>query len=388
MRSWAGQPLRSAATSSRSGLNSMMAPITPISACSSRVIESVRMRRSDHDLMSSHRSSGKPEQVGGEPRRELGGEVVDHLEPPLRRLTASMSSSMRDWRNGLVLLDGPGREPPADEAALLEVLRVVEGDHVRLLHPDVGPVGARRREHVAAALDVEQVGVAGDRPEAVGVVAVDGCLAAGPGEEVVHPVEVDPPRRVEQVGGAGVGRGHGRTVPGTRRGQRASMSHDEAEAHDERERDVLRAPRHERGHHPGEEPGLPEVELPLGAEERGHDDGGEGGRWDLAQEALDARVGRRPGGARRRGTRPAWRRCRCRPARSPSRPGSRHEPRVRGEGRLVAGSAPIADGLGARAGRDAGQRSEEDAQVARARLVGEQGDEAADEGRDGGWSRS
>ena len=79
---------------------------------------------------------------------------------------------------------------------------------------DVGPVGAPRREHVAAALDVEHVGVAGDDPVAVGV-AVHGRLAAGPGEELVHPIEVRPPGRIEQVGRRGVGGAHRRrTVPG------------------------------------------------------------------------------------------------------------------------------------------------------------------------------
>ena len=60
MRSSVGQPLRSAAISSSSGLNSMIADITPMAASGSRSIESVRMSRSDHVLMSSQRSSGNP----------------------------------------------------------------------------------------------------------------------------------------------------------------------------------------------------------------------------------------------------------------------------------------------------------------------------------------
>ena len=62
----------------------------------------------------------------------------------------------------------------------------------------------------------------------------------------------------------------------------------------------------------GDEAGLGEVEVALGAEEGGEDDRGQGGGRDLAQQALDRRghVGQAVG--ERRGTRPAWRRCRCR----------------------------------------------------------------------------
>ena len=80
MRSSAGQPLRSAAISSSSGLNSMMADITPMAASGSRehrvgAHEPLRPRL---DVLPA--VLGEPEEVGGEPRRQLGGEVVHHLE--------------------------------------------------------------------------------------------------------------------------------------------------------------------------------------------------------------------------------------------------------------------------------------------------------------------
>ena len=306
----------------------MMALITPISASWSRVIESVRISRSDHDLMSSQRSSGKPRRSAV---RRDGSWAARSWTTSSRPCVADGVDELVDPRleERLVLLHGPGREPPADEPALLEVLGIVEGDHVRLLHPDVGPVGAPRGEHVAAPLDVDQVGVAGDGPQAVGLVAVHGCFAAGPGEEVVHPVEVGPPGRVEQVGGAGVDRAHGRTVLRTRRRQRASMSIT-TPMPTTRVRAMF-CVRHatRAATTPARKPGLPQVELALGAEEGRHDDGGQRGRRDLAQQPLDPRAARRRGGGRTRGTTPASRRCRCRPARSRSRPGSRDDARGR-----------------------------------------------------------
>ena len=176
----------------------MMAFIIPMSASLSKVMASVRIRRSDHDLMSGHRSSGKPSRSAVRRDGSWAARSCDHLEPALvghRRRAARRCGTAG---TPVVVLHGPRREPAADEPTLREVLGVVEGDGVRLLHGDVRPVGAAGGEHVAAPLDVDHVGVAGDDPVVVGV-AVDGRLAAGPGEELVHPVEVDPPVGIEQV---------------------------------------------------------------------------------------------------------------------------------------------------------------------------------------------
>jgi len=92
------------------------------------------MSRSDHDLMSA-------QQVRGEARGQLRGQVLDHLELPLGGHGVEQLVDAR-LEEGLVLVHGLGREPPAEEAALLDVLGVVEGDGVRLVHVEVGPIGA------------------------------------------------------------------------------------------------------------------------------------------------------------------------------------------------------------------------------------------------------
>ena len=96
-RSSAGQPLRSAAVSWSSGLNSMMALITPMAASLSKVTASVRISRSDHDLMSSQRSSGKPSRSAV---RRDGSWAARSWTTSSRpsSATGSISSSARDRR--------------------------------------------------------------------------------------------------------------------------------------------------------------------------------------------------------------------------------------------------------------------------------------------------
>ena len=88
------------------------------------------------------------EEVGREPRRELGGEVVHHLQPAL---IGDGVDQLVDpgLEEGLVLLHGTGREPPAHQASLLQVLGIVEGDHVRLVERRRSPGRSPREENTA-----------------------------------------------------------------------------------------------------------------------------------------------------------------------------------------------------------------------------------------------
>jgi hypothetical protein len=111
---------------------------------------------------------GEPEQVGGEPRWELRGEVVHHLEAAALGHRGQQLVDARGQERGVVL-HGPGREAATHEAALRKVLRVVQRDRVRLFLGDVRPVRTTRREHITPSFDVDDIGMPGDDPVAVGV---------------------------------------------------------------------------------------------------------------------------------------------------------------------------------------------------------------------------
>ena len=75
--------------------------------------------------------------------------------------------------------------------SLLTMARVVLGDHVDLVRRPHRPVSLSAEEHVAAPLDLHDVGVTGDTPQAVAVVAVHRLVGTHPGPRVVWVAAVE-----------------------------------------------------------------------------------------------------------------------------------------------------------------------------------------------------
>ena len=175
-----GQPRSSGTFAMTISISWVVHSTSPKNADSSKLMASMRMRRSDHSLTWRQLVLGEAEQVAREPGRELAGDGVDDLDPA--RVTRGRGDGVDEAGDhrlepGGLVPHGPGREAAVDQTPLLEVLGVVAGDHVRLGGRLVDPVGAQRREDLVVPLDVEHVGVAGDGPEAVLLVAVHGSLA-------------------------------------------------------------------------------------------------------------------------------------------------------------------------------------------------------------------
>ena len=75
----------------------------------------------------------------------------------------------RPGMNPLVLLDGPRRESPSHQSALLDVFRVVEGDHVVLARRQQRAVPGPGREVLVSSLGLPQVSVLRHHPQPVDI---------------------------------------------------------------------------------------------------------------------------------------------------------------------------------------------------------------------------
>ena len=147
---------------------------------------------------------GVADQPTGETCGQLTRQRVDDLHPPAGNdLVEQLGDQRRDLR--LARGDRGTGEVALHEHPLLTVPRVVLGDHVDLVGRPDRPVAHAAHEHAAAALDLLQVAVTGDAPQAVAVIAVDGLVGPHPGERRVHPFRVLVQVRVEEVEGRPIG---------------------------------------------------------------------------------------------------------------------------------------------------------------------------------------
>ena len=166
--------------------------------------ESMRMRRSDQLLTSRQRSSGKPSRFAvSRPGSWAASASTTSASPSRCTVVDELVDAVVDepLEGGSDRLDRAGCEAGADHAALRHVLGIVLGDHVHLVRAAPRAVGGAGRELLGAALDVEELGVADDRPETVRLVAPHRSGGARLGEERVHGVDITPERRCKQVGG-------------------------------------------------------------------------------------------------------------------------------------------------------------------------------------------
>ena len=128
---------------------------------------------------------GVAEQAGGEPGRQLAGDRVDQLA------LAIGDDGVEQLGHECVDLGPPighfgTSELVLHEHALLTVSGIVLSDHVDLVGRPDRAVALSADEHAAAALDLHDVGVAGDAPQAVAPISIHRFVGPHPRPRVVR----------------------------------------------------------------------------------------------------------------------------------------------------------------------------------------------------------
>ena len=174
------------------------------------------MRRSDQRWTSGHRSSGNPSRWAV--RRAGRGAASSETTSTSPRSIQRVDQPVHDPDQQRFEVPHPLRgEPARDQPAVLGVDRVVEGDHVRFVRRVEGAVPQPRDEDVVATLHVHHIGMVGDGPQPVLLVAGQRPGLAQAAERLVHAVEVHVELGVQQIGDLGHRRAAGcdchRTAP-------------------------------------------------------------------------------------------------------------------------------------------------------------------------------
>ena len=142
------------------------------------------------------------EQLARQPRGELAGQRADDLHPArtaVERDTECGIDQLGGQRVDLRASSGDGRpgERGLHDHSLLTVTWIVAGDHVRLPRRPQGAIALPGHEDRAAPLDLLHVGMPGDAPEPVAVIAVHGLVGPHPRPHVVRVAAIQ--LRIEQV---------------------------------------------------------------------------------------------------------------------------------------------------------------------------------------------
>ncbi len=142
-------------------------------------------------------------QLADDDERDVDGEVLDEVDlAPVGDLVDDLVGQLAHVGDQLTY--PAGGEALVDQAALAQVLLAVEGDD-RHVAGDDGAHSVARAVGLGGARHVEDVGVAAQDPQVVGLVAIDGGV--GPEPAVVLPRVVEE-AGVTEVEGSGCGAGH------------------------------------------------------------------------------------------------------------------------------------------------------------------------------------